>query len=93
MRPVVTLRTLVLLFVVCLLVSALVVIFLVSKYEKPEKSLEIQVPVAKINPVAVDLPVPEISVAPKTEKPRDSNTGNDSPEREPAVKKGEPLLY
>ncbi len=78
------------LFIVCCLVSAVIVIILVSRYERPEERIEFQTPVIPA-PDAEKI-LPYVS-GPGTAAAEAPVKEEEPPEKEMPLQQGEPLLY
>jgi len=88
MRNIPALRLLVGLFIICCLISALIVIMLVSRYDRQEDTAEVRADIPGEPPVEEILPA---SV--QTEKKTIPGKDNEQPEKEMPLKEGEPLLF
>lgn len=89
MKKLSALKFLIILFVICCLISAVIVIALVSRYERQEDRVNFKAPLPDTRPVEELIPdaasSPEPADVPEREK--------EPPEREMPLKEGEPLLY
>lgn len=88
MKNLTALKFLIILFVICCLISAVIVIALVSRYERQEEQINFKAPLPDTQAVEEILPAaasPMQAEAPVKEK--------EPPEKEMPLKEGEPLLY